>query len=149
MLHTLVMLKGKLSRRIEELVWCKTATAQYVNPEILPVLNSQKQDTKYHQNGDKMRKLLKCGRKKEPDLYSVSNRLFVPTYNNFWKNLDMLLSLSREKKEPCPAGRILGTLSLSHLIVTCFFLHFGRKSSALEFTRTKTMSAFLSCGCLD
>lgn len=85
MLQTLITLKGKLSRRIEELVWCKTATAQYMNPEILSGLNSQKQDIKYHQNGDKMRKWLKCGRKKEPDLYSVSNRLFVPTYNNFGK----------------------------------------------------------------
>lgn len=42
MLHTLVPLKGKLSRRMEELLWCKTATAQHVNPEVLPVLNSQK-----------------------------------------------------------------------------------------------------------
>lgn len=85
MLHTLVPLKGKLSRRMEELLWCKTATAQHVNPEVLPVLNSQKQDTKYHQNGAKIRKCLKCGRKKEPHLYSISNRLFVPTSNNFGK----------------------------------------------------------------
>lgn len=77
--------KVSSAEELNEIVWYKTAIAQYLNLEILPVLNNEKQGTEYDQNGVKIRKLLKYIRKKEPYLYSISNRLFVPTYINFGK----------------------------------------------------------------
>lgn len=118
--------KVSSAEELNEMVSCKTAISQYVNPEILPVLNSKKQDTKYHQNGAKIRKWLKYVRKKEPHLSSVSNRLFVPPYVNFDKTWTYHC-LSRKKKDPCPAWRILGPTSLSHLIMTHFFSSFWQK----------------------
>lgn len=66
--------KPSSADELNDVVWSKDAISQYMNPEILPVLNSQKQGTKYRQNGAKIRKWLKYLRKKEPHLYSVFNR---------------------------------------------------------------------------
>lgn len=104
--------KASLAEELNEMVvWCETAPAQRVNPEILFVLNSQKQDTNYHQNGTKIRKLLQYIRKKEPHLYSLSKRIFVPIYVNFGKTWTYHWVFEERKKTPALLEEFWGSIS--------------------------------------
>lgn len=132
--------KPSSADELNDVVWSKDAISQYMNPEILPVLNSQKQGTKYRQNGAKIRKWLKYLRKKEPHLYSVFNRLFVPAYVNFDKTWTYHWVFQERKKTPVLLEE--SQPSLSHLTVTHIFFILAENLQLLSLQDWKPRQLF-------